>query len=120
MILRNAIRCKLCGDVIESTYRHDFKWCKCGNCAVDGGKSYLKRCFKTSPDDLEELSVSLGIYEYNGEDLYKEHYLPDIILKDQDNKVENYPTDLVDADMTGIDSIETKDKLTEKWGEVNG
>lgn len=50
----------------------------------------------------------------------KEHYLPDIILKDQDNKVENYPTDLVDADMTGIDSIETKDKLTEKWGEVNG
>ena len=50
----------------------------------------------------------------------KEHYLPDIILKDQDNKVENYPTDLVDADMTGIDSIETKDKLTEKWAEVNG
>lgn len=50
----------------------------------------------------------------------KEHYLPDIILKDQDNKVKNYPTDLVDADMTGVDSIDTKDKLTEKWGEVNG
>lgn len=50
----------------------------------------------------------------------KEHYLPDIVLKNQDNKIENYPTDLVDADMTGIDSIDTKNDLTEKWGEVNG
>ena len=79
MILRNAVRCKLCGDVIESTYRHDFKWCKCGNCAVDGGKSYLKRCFKTSPDDLEELSVSLDVYRYNGNDLYEENNLSDIM-----------------------------------------
>ena len=80
MILRNAIRCKLCGDVIESTYRHDFKWCKCGNCAVDGGKSYLKRCFKTKPDDLEELSVSLEVYGYNGDDLYEENELPDFVM----------------------------------------
>ena len=80
MIFRNAILCNLCGDVIESTYRHDFKWCKCGNCAVDGGKSYLKRCFKTKPDDLEELSVSLEVYEYNGENLYKENYLPDWMM----------------------------------------
>lgn len=80
MILRNAIRCKLCGDVIESTYRHDFKWCKCGNCAVDGGKSYLKRCFKTSPNDLEELSVSLDVYRYNGNDLYEENNLPDWMM----------------------------------------
>lgn len=50
----------------------------------------------------------------------KEHYLPDIILKNQDNKVENYPTDLKDADMTGIDSIDVKNNLIEKWGEVNG
>ena len=50
----------------------------------------------------------------------KENYMPDIILKDQDNKVKNYPTDLTDADMTGIDSVETKEKLTKKWGEVNG
>lgn len=50
----------------------------------------------------------------------KEHYLPDIILKNQDNKVENYPTDLLNADMTGIDSIDVKNNLIEKWGEVNG
>ena len=50
----------------------------------------------------------------------KENFMPDIILKDQNNKVANYPTNLRDADMTGIDSIETKEKLTKRWEEVNG
>lgn len=50
----------------------------------------------------------------------KENYMPDIILKDQNNKMENYPENLKDADMTGIDSVDTKEKLTVKWGEVNG
>ena len=50
----------------------------------------------------------------------KENYMPDIIIKDQNNKMANYPEDLKDADMTGIDSTETKEKLTTKWGEVNG
>lgn len=56
-IISNKIRCKHCGDVIESKHRHDFVWCKCGKVAVDGGKSYLKRAFQTEPkDDYEELS----------------------------------------------------------------
>ena len=50
----------------------------------------------------------------------KENYMPDVILKNQENKVKNYPENLKDADMTGVDSIETKEKLTERWGEVNG
>ena len=50
----------------------------------------------------------------------KENHMPDIILKDQDNKMENYPKNLKNADMTGIDSVEIKERLTEKWGEVNG
>lgn len=33
-----------CGDVIQSMHRHDFKWCKCGELAVDGGADYLKMC----------------------------------------------------------------------------
>lgn len=41
-ILVNKIRCKRCGEVIESTDRHDFKFCKCGAVAVDGGTDYLK------------------------------------------------------------------------------
>lgn len=44
-IRRNRIRCLKCGDVIESTHRHDMRWCCCGNCAVDGGDSYHKRAW---------------------------------------------------------------------------
>ncbi len=50
----------------------------------------------------------------------KENFMPDIILKDQNNKVANYPDNLIDADMTGIDSIQTKERLTKRWEEVNG
>ena len=58
-ILVNKIRCKKCGDVIESTHRHDFKCCKCGSVAVDGGKDYLRRCGKRN--DWEELSEYLDL-----------------------------------------------------------
>lgn len=56
-ILRNAIRCTLCGDIVESESVHDFKQCSCGACAVDGGREYLRRCFTSSPQDYEDLSV---------------------------------------------------------------
>lgn len=55
MIIRNVIRCKKCGDIIESKSVHDFKFCKCGAVAVDGGKEYLRRCGNL--DDFEEMSV---------------------------------------------------------------
>lgn len=54
-ILVNKIRCNLCGDEIESTSVHDFKWCKCGAVAVDGGHEYMKRC--GNPEDITELSI---------------------------------------------------------------
>ena len=53
-ILVNKIKCNKCGDIIESTYRHDFKFCKCGAVAIDGGKDYLRRGGKR--EDWEELS----------------------------------------------------------------
>ena len=37
-----AIKCLKCKDVIYSRAIHDFRWCSCGNMAVDGGFSYLK------------------------------------------------------------------------------
>ena len=52
-IKRNAIRCRICGEVIESTYTHDFKWCSCGAVAVDGGHEYLRRC--GNMEDWDEL-----------------------------------------------------------------
>ena len=55
-IIKNAIKCNHCGDVIESTHVHDFKWCSCGTVAVDGGKCYCKRTFKNSPEDFTEMA----------------------------------------------------------------
>ena len=54
-ILRNAIQCKKCGDIIESVSTHDFKTCSCGACSVDGGHRYLRRC-AMAMDDFIELS----------------------------------------------------------------
>ena len=56
-IVRNRIRCNLCGDIIESNYRHDFRSCRCGAVCVDGGKDYIRRGFLNGRDDYTELSV---------------------------------------------------------------
>ena len=58
MIKVNKIKCKFCGDIIESTHVHDFKFCSCGKCSVDGGHYYLKRSFdgKSPEECFEELS----------------------------------------------------------------
>ena len=53
----NKIRCRKCGEIIESTHRHDFKFCKCRAVAVDGGKDYLRRC--GSREDWKELGESV-------------------------------------------------------------
>lgn len=36
------IRCKECGDIIESKHVHDFVRCKCGSIAIDGGDDYMR------------------------------------------------------------------------------
>jgi len=54
MIIRNAAQCRQCGDIIESTYRHDFVFCICRSIYVDGGKDYLRRGGVL--EDLIELS----------------------------------------------------------------
>ena len=54
-IIKNQIRCRKCGELIESTGRHNFRWCACGACAVDGGHVYLRRI--GNPEDWEEMAV---------------------------------------------------------------
>ena len=55
-ILRNAIRCNHCGEVIESAHRHDFRTCRCGCVSVDGGHDYLRRGAVNGPGDYTDLS----------------------------------------------------------------
>lgn len=58
IIFSNKIKCKHCGDVIESKAVHDYVECKCGTVAVDGGRSYLRRSFKNGRDDFFDLSIT--------------------------------------------------------------
>ena len=61
-IVKNSIQCKLCGDIIESTYCHDYVECKCGACAVDGGHDYLRRSAKDR-ESYVELSITEEVTE---------------------------------------------------------
>ena len=65
-IIKNAIRCKRCGEVIESQHTHDYVTCRCGAVSVDGGHCYLRRSGYF--EDWEDLSIV-------------EHY-PDVIDAD--------------------------------------
>ena len=56
----NKTQCRHCGDIIESTHVHDFKYCSCKAVFVDGGHEYLRRGYKNSP---EEDYVELSVYE---------------------------------------------------------
>ena len=55
-LIRNAIKCNHCGDVIESKYRHDFKWCSCKTVFIDGGLDYTRVGFTNSHNDFTDLS----------------------------------------------------------------
>lgn len=52
----NKIRCKHCGDIIESKHVHDYVMCSCERVAVDGGLEYARRCAMDIKHDFEELS----------------------------------------------------------------
>ena len=62
-IIRNAIRCNHCGDVIESTYRHSYVQCSCGKVAVDGGTDYLRRSYSGNRDDYTDLAEYAEVEE---------------------------------------------------------
>lgn len=48
------VKCLLCGDIIQSHYRHDFKRCKCENIFVDGGTDYFRMGFKSDQYEVLE------------------------------------------------------------------
>jgi hypothetical protein len=64
-IKTNKVRCNGCGDVIESTHRHDFVTCTCGSISIDGGTSYFKRVF-SNDETFEDLSETV---RYSKEEL---------------------------------------------------
>lgn len=58
-LTRNAARCLICDEVIESRHRHDFVACRGRHFFIDGGLDYAS-CGTLGPydvDDLQDLSV---------------------------------------------------------------
>ncbi|MGL5647032.1 MAG: DUF7695 domain-containing protein [Clostridium sp.] len=47
------IKCKKCGDVIQSKYYGDFCSCSCGSVAIDQTEYYVK--ISGDKDDIEEV-----------------------------------------------------------------
>lgn len=62
-IIKNSIKCNLCGDIIVSKHTHDKVTCKCGACSVDGGNSYLKRGYTNSENKFTDLSKYMEVNE---------------------------------------------------------
>lgn len=66
----NKLRCKKCGDVIESKHSYDWQSCKCGSIFVDGGHDYQRYGWrsvenegqsngKSSVDEFIDFSLSV-------------------------------------------------------------
>ena len=61
-IIVNAIKCRNCGDIIESVYDREEVTCSCGKCTVSGGHFCLTR-INTRHKDYIDLSVTEEIIE---------------------------------------------------------
>ena len=57
-IFVSSITCPKCKSTIFSRARHDFRYCVCGDIAIDGGFDYVKISFK----DVIPTSKRLRIY----------------------------------------------------------
>ena len=54
-IIQNAIECNNCGTILNSTHRHHFDVCLCGN-GRDGGLDYI-RCIG-NPEHITDLTIT--------------------------------------------------------------
>ena len=63
---------------------------------------------KNVRDVFQWVNTEFSLYD-------KENFIPGKIFKEQTTRIKNYPETVKLSDMTGIDNVETKEKLLEKW-----
>lgn len=66
----------------------------------------------------ESDAVILEVFDYIVNDFFlydKMHYSPEILIENQERKMENYPENIQYGNMEGINSIEEKERLLELW-----
>ena len=54
----HAIKCRKCGDIIYSRAVHDFHFCSCEKCAIDGGFDYLR--ILGDPKNYEPIDIEVN------------------------------------------------------------
>lgn len=60
LIAVTGIVCQKCKEFIYSRSRHDFRYCKCGAVAIDGGRDYLRIIGERSDWETELREVVEG------------------------------------------------------------
>lgn len=91
-IIHNRIRCKICGEVLESNHVHDWVCCSCfkessgtKGCFVDGGHEY--RRIGGDPNDWEDLSETRP---YTDEEVKEYNERQDAMSEDYEWFTPNY------------------------------
>lgn len=72
-LLRNAARCTLCDEVIESRYEHDYVTCKGNHFFIDGGLSYLRHGTLGHVENAALIDLSEYAADTTPEPVYTEH-----------------------------------------------
>ena len=93
VITRNAAKCTVCGDEIDSKHRHDFVSCSCGAISIDGGKDYIKwsvanlsdiiNLCEARPFTLEEIEGTIQRYEDNAKDSVGDYYKKRLVVAER-------------------------------------
>ena len=120
-ITRNALRCRHCGDVIESKSVHDFEQCSCGAIFVDGGCEYLRRGYKTSPEedfiDLSEYADVPGYHVTYRSKIYGFFKPYETDLAEPLNEIlRRFPPQSHDLRITREDGTVIMDTFSEEYG----
>ena len=74
ILLASKVKCKKCGNVIESRTVHDCKFCECGKTMLDGGFGYQR--IGGDPEDVSDYT------ELTGWDVLQRLFSADFFLRE--------------------------------------
>ncbi len=90
----SGIKCPRCKEELWSKYTHDFHYCGCGYCFIDGGRHYTRFGWgaKYNPDGPQDLiHLAEMETEYLGKPLMIEIEVPEEELTKYDVRTERWP-----------------------------
>lgn len=110
--MKNRAKCKLCNEILESFYRHDYITCKCGEISIDGGNDYCRAMAKNWENFLRIDDEGNEIVVTIQEPVVKEPVTPDStpnkkelinMLDEMIKSIDNLPTHAMISAVTQYD-----------------